>query len=289
MTEPREAGFEVFGRHAGAKGWRRFAYYEWGDAENPRVALCVHGLSRNARDFDWLARGLAASHRVIAVDCAGRGGSDRLKDLSAYQIATYIGDVFDLLKHLGITEVDWIGTSMGGLMGMAVAADPRTKATVRRLVLNDIGPFLPGKAMDRIGTYVGRAPLFPDLAAAKAYQATVNAEWHAMTEEQRDHLARHSVRPHDGGGYEIHYDPVIGAPLHNGRVPDLKIWERWDPVACPVLVLRGANSEVLLAETAEEMTRRGPRATLAEIPGVGHTPSLMTAEQIGLIAKFLEG
>lgn len=287
--EPRQAEFAVFGRRAGAKGWRRLAYYEWGEARNPRVALCVHGLSRNARDFDWLARGLARSHRVIAVDCPGRGKSERLKDPAGYQQATYIEDVRDLLKHLGIAEVDWIGTSMGGLMGMTAAASDASKGMVRRLVLNDIGPFLPGKAMDRIGTYVGRAPLFADLEAAKAYQATVTAEWHALTEAQRDHLARHSVRPHKDGGYEIHYDPAIGAPLHKGPVPDLNIWERWDAVACPVLVLRGAASEVLLPETAAEMTRRGPGATVVEIPGVGHTPSLMTEGQIGAIARFLEG
>jgi pimeloyl-ACP methyl ester carboxylesterase len=141
--------------------------------------------------------------------------------------------------------------------------------------------------MDRIGTYVGRAPLFPDFDAVREYQSTVSAEWHAMTDEQRDHLALHSVRPHKVGGYEIHYDPEIGAPLHKGPVPDLKIWERWDALACPVLVLRGATSEILLPETAEEMKRRGPGATVIEIAGVGHTPSLMTEEQIDMIARFL--
>jgi pimeloyl-ACP methyl ester carboxylesterase len=286
--EPRQAEFAVFGRHAGAKGWRRLGYYEWGEPGNPRVALCLHGLSRNARDFDWLAQGLARTHRVIAIDCAGRGRSERLKDPAGYQQATYVDDIVDLLKHLGIAEVDWIGTSMGGLMGMTAAASEASKGMVRRLVLNDIGPFLPGKAMDRIGTYVGRAPLFADLAAAKAYQSTVTAEWHALTEEQRAHLARHSVRPHRDGGYEIHYDPAIGAPLHKGSVPDLKIWERWDAVGCPVLVLRGASSEILLPETAEEMKRRGPGATVIEIAGVGHTPSLMTEEQIETIARFLD-
>ncbi|MSO69735.1 MAG: alpha/beta hydrolase [Alphaproteobacteria bacterium] len=269
---------------------RRVAVYEWGKADNPRVVICIHGMSRNARDFDWLARRLSRTHRVLAFDCPGRGRSDWLADPNDYQMATYIGDVADLLPGLGVAEADWVGTSMGGLMGMAIAADyePRLKGLIRRLVLNDVGPLVPGKAMDRIGTYVGHAPHFETLEAAYAYQATVNAEWHVMTPLQRRRITRHSVRRlKDGSGFRSHYDPRIADALHRGSVPDLYLWHRWDVIKCPVLVVRGAESDILRAETAAEMQRRGPRATVIEIPGVGHTPSLMTLEQIKPIAKFL--
>lgn len=289
MIEPREASFPIANRFAKPGEARRLAFYKWGEAKNPRVVVCVHGMSRNARDFDWLAEDLSRTHRVIAIDCPGRGKSDWLADPGGYQIPTYVGDLVDLLASIGVSEADWVGTSMGGLMGMAIAAggEPRLKGLIRRLVLNDIGPFLPGKAMDRIGSYVGRAPRFPTLEAARHYQARVNAEWVAMTEPQRDHVTRHALRAHADGGFEAHYDPRIADGLHKGPVADLVIWERWDAVKCPVLVLRGAVSDILLPETAAEMRRRGPGATVIEIPDVGHTPSLMTEEQIGAICEFL--
>lgn len=291
MNLPRDGFFSIADRHAGPGRTRRLAFYEWGAPTNPRVALCVHGLSRNARDFDWLARALSKTHRVIGVDCPGRGKSDWLRGPSGYQLPTYIDDIAALMQFLRVAEVDWIGTSMGGLMGITIAAseNPERRRLIRRLVLNDIGPFLPGKPMERVGTYVGRAPRFADLEAAYDYQAGVNAEWANMTEAQRTHIAAHSVRSLDDGGFAIHYDPVIGRPLHTPPIPDLDIWSRWDAVSAPTLVLRGTLSDILLRETAAEMTTRGPRAKLIEIQGVGHTPSLMTGEQIGAIARFLAG
>ncbi len=289
MNSPRESSIEITGRYAGLTQPRRLAVYEWGETKNSRVAICVHGMSRNARDFDWLARRLSLTHRVIAIDCPGRGRSDWLADPSGYQLPTYVGDLADLLSSLRLTQVDWIGTSMGGLIGMAVAsgAEPRLRGQIRRLVLNDVGPFLPGKAMDRIGTYVGRAPRFRTFKPARDYQSSVNAEWAAMSKAQRDHVTFYAVRPHPKGGFEVHYDPHIADVLHAGPVPDLAVWERWDAVKCPVLVLRGAESDILLAETVAEMQRRGPPTSVAEIPGVGHTPSLMKIGQIGMITRFL--
>lgn len=289
MIAPRQTSLQITGRQAAPGETRRLAIYEWGEPGNPRVAVCVHGMSRNARDFDWLATALSQTHRVIAIDCPGRGKSDWLGDPSHYQLPTYLGDLAELLPALGVSEADWIGTSMGGLIGIAIAAgvEPGLTGLIRRLVLNDIGPFLPGKAMDRIGTYVGRAPRFATLEAARDYQSMVNAEWAAMTEAQREHITRHAVRPHAEGGFEVHYDPRIADGLHKGPVPDLAIWERWDAVGCPVLVLRGALSDILLPETAAAMQRRGPGATVIEIPGVGHTPSLMTEGQIEAVAEFL--
>jgi len=284
--QPRLDFFEIADAQAPAGRPRRLAFYEWGDAANPRVVFCVHGLSRNGRDFDWLANALAATHRVIAIDCPGRGRSDWLKDAAAYQIPTYVEDITALARSLGLSQVDWVGTSMGGILGMLFASK-KDQALIRRLVLNDIGPFLPGKAMDRVGTYVGRAPRFATLDAAYAYQAGVNADWANLDESQRRHLVTHAVRALADGSYEVHYDPRIGEYLHKGPVPDLSIWERWDLVRVPTLVLRGTVSDLLLPETAAEMTSRGPRATLVEVPGVGHTPSLMIGTQIAAIRAFL--
>jgi pimeloyl-ACP methyl ester carboxylesterase len=288
MSEPRLGRLEILDPLSKAQPARGLAYYEWGAPDNPRIALCVHGMSRNAHDFDDLAEGLELTHRVIALDCPGRGKSDWLADKSAYQLATYLADCERLFDHLGIETVDWIGTSMGGLMGITLAGSRRLneRARIRRLVLNDIGPFLPGAAMDRIGGYVGRAPRFPDLEAAYTYQAGVNADWASLSESQRRRLAQHSVRPVDGG-FAVHYDPAIAATLHGGPVPDLALWSFWDALACPTLVLRGSRSDILLAETANDMTHRGPRAIVIEIPDVGHTPSLMTAQQITVVRDFL--
>jgi len=284
ITAPRQHWFDVAAR--GPEPRRRLAWYEWGDPSNPRVALCVHGLSRNARDFDWLADALSATHRVIAIDCPGRGLSDRLKETASYQILTYEADALALIGALGIGSVDWIGTSMGGILGMLIGAGKQA-GLIRRLVLNDIGPYLPGKAMDRVGTYVGMAPRFATLDDAYAYQAGVNADWANMSEAQRRHITTHAARALPGGGYEIHYDPRIGDYLHKGPVPDLVIWERYDAVRAPTLVLRGTLSDILLPETAADMTRRGPRATLVEVPGIGHTPSLMTERQVEAVNRFL--
>lgn len=271
-------------------GPRRMAYTEWGDAANPRVALCVHGMTRNGRDFDVLAAALAPTHRVLCVDVAGRGKSDWLDDKAGYMVGTYVRDLAGLLGQLGVTAVDWIGTSMGGIIGMTVAAspEPALRPLVRRLVLNDIGPFLPGRGMMRIAEFVGRAPGFADLAAAERYQREINAPWGALSEAQWAHLARHAVRADAAGGYRIHYDPALGEALRQGPIPDLDIWTLWDEIRCPVFVLRGGESDILLPETAAEMRVRGPGAEVFEVPGVGHAPALMDQAQIGAIRRWLE-
>lgn len=289
----REGAIEIADRQAkGLGAYRRVAYTDWGDADNPRVALCVHGMTRNSRDFDFLADALQQTHRVICIDVAGRGKSDPLRDTAGYRIETYISDVRMLLAALKIVEVDWVGTSMGGLMGMAVAGAPDAvmRAMVRRLVLNDIGAVLPGAAMDQIADYVGRVPPLADLDAAAAYQRQLCGAWGALTAEQWLHLGRHSVVRQEDGGFRSHYDPRIGDVLRAALpMADVVTWPLWDNVSCPVLIVRGAESGILLAETAQEMTRRGPTARLVEIDGVGHAPALMDAFQIETIAEFLAG
>ncbi len=285
----RKAHFQIADRYADLLGgFRRLAYTEWGEADNPRVAVCVHGLSRNGRDFDAFAEALCPSHRVICIDLAGRGESDWLREMAGYSPATYLADIRTLLASLKLTEVDWIGTSLGGSLAMLIAGDEDAVARglIRRLVLNDIGPHVPAGGMEPIAERVGRAPVFDDLEAAEAYQKQACAEWGSLSDETWMHLTLHSLRPQDGGGFAYHHDPVIGDALRAaGAMRDIDLRPWWRRIECPVLVLRGAESNILLAETAAEMKADG--AELIEYPGIGHTPSIMVDEQIEAVTGWL--
>ena len=269
-----------------AGGFHRLAYVEWGAAKPDRTALCVHGLTRSGRDFDALAGALARDGlRVACPDVVGRGRSDRLADPAGYGYPQYLADMNALIARLDAPQVDWIGTSMGGLIGMMLAAQPNTP--LRRLVINDVGPFIPKAALARIGEYVGRDPRFADLAAAEAYFREIHAPFGALTDAQWRHLTEHSVTPAEGGGYRLAYDPAIALPFRDAEPQDVDLWALWDLIAIPVLVVRGAESDLLLAETAAEMAARGPRAEVAEIPGCGHAPALMDDHQVALIRDWL--
>ena len=269
-----------------AGGFHHTAYVEWGRPEAARTILCVHGLTRNGRDFDALAAALAETGaRVVCPDVVGRGHSDWLADPAGYGFPQYLADMTALLARLDVEAVDWVGTSMGGLIGMMLAAQPNTP--IRRLVINDVGPFIPKDALERIGTYVGADPSFADVAAAEAYIREVNAPFGDLTDAQWRHLAETSVRPVEGGGVKFRYDPAIATPFTQTPIEDVDLWPLWDRIACPVLVLRGADSDLLLAETAAEMARRGPCAEVVEIAGCGHAPALMDDHQIGVIRDWL--
>jgi len=279
---PRAASY--LGLSAG--GFHRLAYVEWGAASHDRTALCVHGLTRSGRDFDALAGVLARDGlRVACPDVVGRGRSDRLADPAGYGYPQYLADMNALIARLDAPQVDWIGTSMGGLIGMMLAAQPNTP--LRRLVINDVGPFIPKAALARIGEYVGRDPRFADLAAAEAYLREIHAPFGALTDQQWRHLTEHSVAAAEGGGYRLGYDPAIAAPFRDAEPEDVDLWALWDLIAIPVLVLRGAESDLLPAETAAEMAARGPRAEVAEIRGCGHAPALMDEHQIALVRDWL--
>jgi len=272
----------------------RLHYTDWGDQAASRVAVCVHGLTRNARDFDVLASALAdAGARVVCVDVAGRGGSDRLADPAAYRVDVYTGHMARLLELLELRGVAWVGTSMGGLIGMALAGaatDAAEPSPIERLVLNDIGPFVPKAALEPIQAYLGLDLLFPDLATLEAHLRQIHAPFGPLTDEQWAHLARHSSRElPDGEGFRLHYDPAIRGPLSDAPPADIEIWPLYDAVRCQTLVLRGAESGLLTAVTAEEMTRRGPRADLITFPGVGHAPALMAEDQIAAVRTFVLG
>ncbi|MFQ5773890.1 MAG: alpha/beta fold hydrolase [Kiloniellaceae bacterium] len=269
-----------------AAGFHRMAYTEWGAPQAERVAVCVHGLTRNGRDFDRLAARLAeAGWRGVCPDVVGRGRSDWLADPAGYGYPQYLADMTVLIARLDVEAVDWIGTSMGGLIGMLMAAQAQTP--VRRLVVNDVGPFIPKASLERIASYVGADPRFADLAAAEAYFRKVHAPFGDLSDDDWCRVTESSVRPAEGGGLRPRYDPRIAAPFKKGPIEDVDLWAIWDRIRCPVLVLRGAESDLLLPETAAEMTRRGPRAELVEIPGCGHAPALLDDRQTGLIRDWL--
>lgn len=267
--------------------FHRIFYTEWGDPESDRVAVCVHGLSRQGRDFDFLAASLASrGYRVVCPDLAGRGQSGWFTEPDDYALPQYSVDMTTLIARLGVERVDWVGTSLGGLIGMVLAGLP--DAPIRRLVINDIGPFIPWAALRRLGDYLRAAPAdFPDLEAAERYFRDILAPFGPLTKEQWQHLTVHSVMATPEGRYRLRYDRRIADAFRPGRVYNLSLWSYWDAIACPVLVLRGQNSDLLLAETAAEMASRGPRAEVVEIDDCGHAPALMDEAQISLVTSWL--
>ncbi len=269
----------------GAHGFHRMAYTEWGDPANPRVLMCVHGLTRNGRDFDDLARTMAPHYRVICPDVVGRGQSGWLAVKADYQLPTYVADMITLIARLDVETVHWVGTSMGGLIGMLIASMPENP--IRRLVLNDVGPVITASSLRRIGQYVGNAPVFPSYEAAEAYIREVSAPFGRLTDAQWRHLSETSVKPVDGG-WAMRYDPGIGEPFRTTPLlVDVDLWQIYDAISCPTLLVRGADSDLLLPATAREMGVRGPKASLIEVPEVGHAPTLMDPAQIAPIRDFL--
>jgi len=300
----------------GPDGFHRIAYTDWGDARNPRVVVCVHGLSRNSRDFDRLAAALEVGHHVVCMDVVGRGDSDWLDDTSGYSFGTYLSDAAALIARVttpapsGLLEslqtrlrgqrpaatLDWVGTSMGGLIGMLLAA--KAGSPIRRLVLNDVGPFVPWNALIRLKGHVGSETRFADFAAVEAWVRQACSSFGPLDEDFWRHLAEHAAVREADGGYCLRYDPALGRGLAVHRDPELPIgpeflrgidlWSAWEAVRCPVLVLRGADSEVLPRATVEEMQRRKPDLKVVEFPGVGHAPALASTDQIAVIREFLD-
>jgi pimeloyl-ACP methyl ester carboxylesterase len=268
-----------------SKGFHRIAYTQWGESDNPRVLICVHGLTRNSRDFDTLAAALAADYRVVCPDVAGRGASDWLADKNDYGYPQYLHDMTVLVAHLNADSVHWVGTSMGGLIGMLLAAQPGSPIT--RMVMNDVGPLIPKAALERIASYVGDDPNFSSMQELDEYLRAIYAPFGPFTDEQWQGLVRSSARALDNGDIRLAYDPGIAAPLKAMPLEDVNLWPVWDAVECPVLVIRGEQSDLLLAETAEQMTTTGPRAQLAVLAGMGHAPTLMSEDQIALLSCWL--
>jgi pimeloyl-ACP methyl ester carboxylesterase len=282
LSEPRRRSMQC----ASPKGLHRIAYLEWGDPRNRDVLVCVHGLLRSARDFEPLARELASHFRIACPDLAGRGDSDRLPDPALYAVPQYLADMVTLIARLDTESVNWLGTSLGGLVGMALAAQAGTP--VKRLILNDIGPVISHAALERIASYVGDAPVFGTLEDAEHYIRTISAPFGPHSAAQWRFLTENFVRKNPDGTWRAHYDPRI-AEAYRAGLPkkDMELWPMYDALRCPTLVLRGAQSDLLSRETTTQMARRGPKAKVVEIPGVGHAPTLLSAEQIGIVRDFL--
>jgi pimeloyl-ACP methyl ester carboxylesterase len=261
-------------------------YVEWGPPEAERTVVCVHGLTRNARDFDRLARALTAKGmRVLAVDVVGRGRSSWLPDPAGYVVPTYIGHLSRFLALMGLARVDWIGTSMGGIIGMGLAAGEGSP--IVRLVLNDIGPFVPRDALVQIQTYLGLDLAFPSMEEVEQHLRMVHSGFGRLEDDHWRHLAEHGSR-REGDAWRLHYDPSIRIPYADLTEGDIDLWPIWDRIQCPTLVLRGSESALLLPETAAEMQRRGPKATVVTVPEAGHAPALMATEQIETILAWLD-
>lgn len=262
------------------------AYREWGDPRNRDVLVCVHGLTRSSRDFDELARALCVQFRVVCPDVAGRGDSDRLADPKLYTWTQYVADMVTLIARLDVEAVNWLGTSMGGLIGMALAALPGNP--VNKLVLNDASPVIGRAALERIASYVGQDRRFETLEEAERYVRAIAAPFGPHSDAQWRFLAETWVRRQEDGSWRPHYDTRI-AEAYRATMPekDLELWPLYEAVRCPTLLVRGEHSDVVSHQAATEMTRRGPKAKVAEIRGVGHAPTLLHPDQIAVVRDFL--
>lgn len=279
------------------------AYWEWnatGDAAHPRVVVCAHGLSRQGRDFDTLARAMSLHARVVCPDVVGRGRSDWLADPMGYQIPLYAADMLALLAHLHqrapMRMLDWVGTSMGGLIGMVLCGQPGLPmpVPVRRLVLNDVGPTIEWQALERIGQYLGQSAHFETLQQAADALWAISRSFGPHTPQEWLELSRAMVRPGPQGGLALHYDPAIAVPFRTlteeaARAGEQQMWQLYEQITAQVLLLRGAESDLLSAQTAQHMAQRGPRARVVEFAGVGHAPTLVAQGQVDAVVSFLQG
>jgi pimeloyl-ACP methyl ester carboxylesterase len=278
-------------------GMHRMAYQEWGDPANPEVVVCVHGLTRSGDDFAPLAASLSDRYRVVCPDVVGRGRSSWLKNPMLYGVPQYAADMTTLIARLGVESVLWVGTSMGGLIGMTLAA--MEGGPIRRLILNDVGAVLSAAALSRIGSYVGVNVEFDSRSEARQALRSIFSGFGPHSDAQWLHLTDTMLRDIDGSSrVRLHYDPAIAEPFRKaypadappGSAPaDITLWPIYDAIACPTLVLRGVESDLLSADILREMSQRGPRAQTREFAGIGHAPTLMSDEQIAIVRSFLEG
>jgi pimeloyl-ACP methyl ester carboxylesterase len=282
-----------------AQGQHRMAYWQWGEANSDHIIICAHGLSRQGRDFDVLAQALCnvapGKLRVVCPDVVGRGKSDWLKDPMGYQIPQYAADMLALIAHLQPKTLDWVGTSMGGLIGMVVCGEPNLPlpVPVRKLILNDVGPAIEWHAIQRIGQYLGKTGQFESVEQAADAMWAVSSSFGPHTTEQWLALSQAMVKP-SGTGFTLHYDPAIAIPFASATEESTKqgeamLWALYDNIKAQTLITRGAQSDLLSVATAQAMTQRGPKAQLVEFMGVGHAPTFIASDQVKTVVDFLVG
>lgn len=282
---PRQASVQCLS----PSGIHRMAYVEWGDPDNPAVLICVHGLTRVGRDFDRLARVMSDRYRVVCPDIVGRGRSDWLRDPGGYALPQYVADMVTLVARLGVETVHWLGTSLGGLIGLTLAGQPGSP--VKRLVLNDVGPKINPEAVERIGDYVGKPVRFGSVDEAIDYITLISLGFGLRNRDEWREITQSVLKP-DGDGFTLHYDLKLALPI-KAMTPDLAkageavLWKLYDQIQCPTLLIRGENSDLLSRETAATMAQRGPRASVVEFTGVGHAPMFFDDAQITTVRKFL--
>lgn len=272
-------------RALGPHGFHRVHYTEWGDPDNPKVLICVHGLTRTGRDFDFLAAALEHEYRVICPDVVGRGQSDWLNDKSDYTYPLYVNDIAMLLARIDAERIDWIGTSMGGLIGIFLAS--YAGSPIHKMVINDIGPRIPAAGLQRVAAYVGQLMAFDSIEKMEKFLRAIAATFGNLSDEQWRHMTIHSARQLEDGRYTFAYDPGIAKNFKTLDLKDIDLWSMWDAIHCPTLVLRGEHSDVLEHSDAVAMTERGPKAKLIEFPGMGHAPALMADDQIAVVRNWL--
>lgn len=268
---------------------RKIAYQEWGNPAQEKVLICVHGLTRNSQDFTYLAQALQKDYRVICPDVVGRGKSDWASDSSHYGIPLYVADLLILLKELNLTSVDWLGSSMGGIIGMSIAS--LKQSPIKRLILNDVGAWIPSKALERIAQYLCQyPPVFQNLTEVIAYVKNAYSSFGELTNEQWHDLAKFSVILNKNNQYILHYDPAIAKPferIESGQFKPIDLWSIWNLIECPVLLLHGENSDLLLAETIDQMLINHPLLEVEHFPNCGHAPALMSESQINIVKRWL--
>jgi pimeloyl-ACP methyl ester carboxylesterase len=272
-----------------AGGFHRIHYTDWGNPGAERIVICAHGLTRNCRDFDVLAQALAADFRVVCPDIAGRGQSDWLQNKDDYGYPQYCADMTALIARVTAggepRKLYWVGTSMGGIIGMLLAS--RRGSPIERMIVNDVGALIPKSAVERISAYLGKDPRFKTLAELEALVRLVHAPFGTLTDAQWQHLTVTGARQHADGSWGFAYDPGIAAAFRKVPPAEVDLWAFWNAVTCPTLILRGAQSDLLLKDTALKMTGSGPQARLVEFEGVGHAPPLMSDDQIRAVRDFL--
>lgn len=286
MTQPQIKSVQCLS----PAGLHKMVYKEWGDPKNRKVLLCVHGVTRISDDFDNIASELCGEYRVVCPDIVGRGRSDWLRDPQYYGIGQYVKDIVTLLARINAETVDWIGTSMGGLIAMELAPLPGNP--IRKLVLNDIGPSLDPTSLVNIGNYIGQELRFPTFDDAETYIRAISVPFGPHSDAEWHKLASSVLRQLDDGQWTRHYDLALAEPFkqayfYNVEESEAALWRYYDAIQCPTLLLRGAQSGLLTLETAKAMTERGPRASLVEFKGVGHAPTLMHDDQISVVKDFL--